>query len=106
MKTSAAVVAIGMDPAGQFHVLADVGLAELAAGVGTITGFDGFHVASIRRMPNADVPIQNDRACQLLSIRALGISALGHVAYSTFHATAPWPARFRRTCSAGFPSGV
>ena len=42
-EDQAAVVAVGMDPAGKFDFLADIGFAELAAGVGAITGFDCFH---------------------------------------------------------------
>jgi hypothetical protein len=38
-----AVVAIGMDPTGQANGAVNVNLAELAAGVRAITGFDGFH---------------------------------------------------------------
>src|SRR5262249_47996575 len=38
-----AVVAIGVDPAGEFDVFPDVRLAQLAGGVGAVTGFDGFH---------------------------------------------------------------
>lgn len=38
-----AVVAIGMDPAGELDGFADVGAAELAAGVGAIARLDGLH---------------------------------------------------------------
>jgi hypothetical protein len=37
-----AVVAVNVDPAGQFHLFADVGFTKLAAGMGAVTGLDGF----------------------------------------------------------------
>jgi hypothetical protein len=49
-----AMVAIGMDPPGQFHGLAHVRFAELPAGVVTIARFDCFHVDQCRMVVNAE----------------------------------------------------
>jgi hypothetical protein len=37
------VIAIGVNPTGEFDFLSDIGFAELAGGVGTITCRDSFH---------------------------------------------------------------
>jgi len=54
-KNEAAVIAVGMDPTGEFDGLADVGFAKLAAGVRAVARFDGLHDGSLMVRPEIRV---------------------------------------------------